>query len=106
MANLLKRSTGIATSNGTIIFSVPGATRVTIIGCRLSNTGAVGTRYVFVEAAATAISGKDLPLPIGGAIDILVGSKIVMEAGDSLIAYTNAGADVAVYVSYLEQTED
>lgn len=106
MANILKRETGLATSSGAVIYTVPANTRITIIGCRLSNTGAAATRKIFVEAANTAISGRDLPLPIGSAIDILVGSKIVMEAGDTLVAYTDAGVDVAVYVSFLEQTED
>lgn len=103
MANVLKRSTGEASTTGSTIYTVPVGGTATIIGCRASNKTTTPTRVHFT-LNGVFISGAGIYLPESSAIDILVGGKIVAEAGDALVAFADDNSTVDVYVSYLEQS--
>lgn len=105
MANILKRETGVATTTGSVIYTVPLGKRVTIVGLRGSNKDAVDPHTFHIEVAGSLVMGKETLLPVGGALDAMVGSKIVAEAGDEIVAYADADLSVDIYVSYLEQTD-
>jgi len=104
MANVLKRVTGQATIAGTPIYIVPSGSVVTIIGFRGANTDASANHWITFEINGTLVSGVETPLPAGNAIDIMVGAKLVAEAGDVITALSDTNSDIDVYISYLEQT--
>ena len=105
MANVLKRVTGTASIAGSTIFTVPIDTTLTIIGCRLANK-TMENQTAHVTIGGTLVSGIDTPIPVGAAMDIMVGSKIVALTGDTIVAFASDDAAIDVYVSYLEQTPD
>lgn len=104
MSNSLKRSTGEASISGTSIYTVPVGGTATIIGCRASNKTTTAPTRVHFTLNGVFISGAEIYLPESSAIDILVGGKIVAEAGDELVAFADDDSVVDVYVSYLEQS--
>ena len=105
MSNVLKRVTGVASTTGETIYTVPAGTRVTIVGLRGANKDGQENRTFHVEVSGSLVSGLETPLPIGSALDIMVGSKIVAEEGDTVVAYSDTDDSVDVYVSFLEQTD-
>ena len=104
MANILKRATGQATIAGDEIYVVPSGAIVTIVGCRASNNDPLNNHWVTFTINGSLVSGAETRLPTGSAIDIMSGSKIVAEAGDSIRAFSDTDNDVDIYISYLEQT--
>ena len=104
MANELKRATGVATTAGVTIYTVPVGATATIIGCRASNKTTTTPTRVHFTLNGVFVSGAGIYLPESSSIDILVGGKIVAEAGDELIAFADDNAVVDVHVSYLEQS--
>lgn len=104
MPNTLKRTTGVATVAGTVIHTVPANTTLTIIGLRGSNNDPNADHTFHVKCANRLISGINTPVPIGSAIDIMVGSKIVAQAGDQIVAYCDVDNKIDVYMSFLEQS--
>lgn len=103
MANLLKSATAVASTAGQVVLTVPAGSTVTIIGLRGSSTDNSGHTF-HVKINDVFINGKDTPVPANCAIDILIGSKVVAQAGDVITAYADADTGVDVYMSYLEQS--
>lgn len=104
MANTLKRVTGQASIAGSLIYTVPALTTVTLVGCRAANTDNAAAHWVTFEINGFLVSGAETPLPVGSALDIMNGSKIVLEAGDTITAFADVDTTIDIYISYLEQT--
>ena len=103
MANELKRATGVATDTGSTIYTVPVGATATIIGCRAANKTANDVDIHFT-LNGFYISGANTPLPAGTAMDIMVGSKIVAQAGDEIVAFASVTNTADIVLSYLEQS--
>ena len=103
MSSTLKKATGQATSTGSTVFTVPTDSRVTLIGLRCSNTDTEAEHWVEAQIAGSYVTGREVPLPVGSAIDFLIGSKIVAEGGDEITVFSDDDLDIDVYVSFLEQ---
>ena len=105
MANTLNRVSGTAsTGAGTVIYTVPTGSVVTIIGLRATNTDTASQHHVTVTVGGQNISGTDTPLPSGGGYEFTEGAKIVAIAGDEIVAVADDSTSVELYVSYLEQS--
>lgn len=104
MPNALKAASGEATTAGATILTAPSGATLTVIGCRAANKDGSDDHTIEFRIDGTLINAEDTPLPIGSAIDIMAGSKIVMPADSVLTATADADSAVDVYVSYLEQT--
>lgn len=98
-----KKKTGTATPNGEEIYTVPSENTISMIGCRASNKDPIKPHKFHITIDDILVSGKNTPLPIGSAIDIMVGSKIIIEPGSIIKAYADEENVVDVYISYLEQ---
>lgn len=104
MPNVLKRATGKATILGATIYTAPVGAIVTIVGCRGANNDAAANHWITFDINGSLISGAQTPLPVGAALDIMAGSKIVAVAGDVIKAFADTDNQIDVYISYLEQT--
>lgn len=107
MAFKSKAKDGIGTSGSPSVLSdtVSAGTAHTIIGLSLAN---VGTAVVMASVklnkngAASVFLVKDAVVPLGGALIVVGGDqKLVLEAGDTLTAYSSAAASIDAAVSYL-----
>jgi hypothetical protein len=106
---LRKVSSGIGTSLTSVgSYTVPSATKTTVIGLSIANT--TGTTPVSVDVslyngATDYYIGKGLPVPQGSSIIVIGGDqKVVMETGDSIRVKSSVAASVDVVMSILEIT--
>lgn len=90
------------------VFTVPVGKVRTLIDCSCANVNAAGTEVKgtvrHVAGATTANLVKDGPVPIGSAM-VVVGAprKVVLKAGDQLVALCDTANGMDVSTSFLEQ---
>lgn len=106
MANTLKRQIGSASLIGETIYTVGTDEILTIIGMRGANNDPNNEHWFHITINDKYVMGAETPLPVGSALDAMVGSKIVAVEGDVIKAYSDDDNVVDVYISYLEQTPD
>ena len=70
-------------------------------GTALTVTGSTVTGDIWNKLAFTYIV-RDAPIPIGGALKVIAGQKLVMEASDSMIVQTSSASSVDSIASILE----
>ena len=116
MANTfeVKTNAALPASAGTAdtIYTVPSSTTTVVIGLTLCNvhTSAV-TATVKIESDTSDTETnenvtvvKDASIPAGSSLELISGSKVIMEANDILRVRANTASALDVTVSYLEQT--
>jgi hypothetical protein len=96
-----------ATNGFTTIYTVPSLKTSYIIECDVASTGNTGVqisvRVRDNSASSTAYVVRNAPVPVGSAIQIIDGQKLVLEAGDTLqIKCETTGETVDAIVSLIE----
>ena len=110
MANNFKNAvkTNIAIDSGTYttVYAAPAAKVSIILECDIANTtaAAIDASVTITDnsASTTSYIVKDAPIPAGGALKVISGQKIVLEALDSIKAAASAGSSADCIVSILE----
>jgi hypothetical protein len=105
MANTFLNHTasGVGTS-GTTVYTVPASTTAVVIGLNAAN---VETSQIAVDAElASTFLVKGAPIPANSALSLLdlLDSKIILEAGDTVVVTSDTAASADVILSVLEQT--
>ena len=113
MANTFKVKTkaGVGTSI-TTVYTVPSSTTTVVLGLIVGNvTGSAVNATVHVESdtSDTETNGNvelvtNAPIPAGGSLEILSGSKVVMEAGDVLKITSDTASSIDAALSFMEIT--
>jgi len=99
-----KANVGITTTN---VYVVPSATTSTVLGIAIANTSGVS---VLVGVGITRTTEddvnllKNVPIPQGSTLEFVEGNKIVLEAEDTVTAYSDADASVDICVTVMEMT--
>jgi len=107
MAFKSKASASIGTSGSptTVSNTVSSGATHTVVGLSLANVGSANvTASVKLLKAdtSTAFLVKDAVVPLGGALIVVGGDqKLVLEAGDSITAYSSNSSSIDVALSYL-----
>lgn len=106
---LRKVSSGIGTSLTSVgSYTVPSATKTTVIGLSVANTTASNPISVDVSlynGATDYYIGKNIPVPQGSSVIIIGGDqKVVMEPGDSIRVKSTVASSVDAVMSILEIT--
>ena len=108
MANTFKLKTkanvGLTTSN---VYVVPASTTTVVIGVTLANTSGSGINVGVgvTRASADDISVlKNVPIPQGSSLEFMSGNKVVLEATDSLTAYSDVNNTLDVALTIMEIT--
>ena len=70
-------------------------------GTALTVTGSHAVADIWNSLAYTYIV-RDAPIPIGGALKVIAGQKLVLEATDSMIIHTSSASSVDAIASILE----
>ena len=107
MANTFKSIQAVVGATATTAYTVPVATTAVVIGMRVGNkmTTSVAVQASLVRGATeTKIVGSDTPIPSGSALEGVMGSKIVMQAADSLKIQGNAANCADLTLSVMEMT--
>ena len=108
MANTFKLKTkanvGVTTSN---VYVVPTSTTTVVIGVTLANTSGSGINVAIgiTRASTDDISVlKNVPIPQGSSLEFMQGNKVVLEATDSLSAYSDVNNTLDVALTIMEIT--
>ena len=110
MANNFKNAvkTNIAVDSGTYttVYAAPAGKVSIILECDIANTtaAAIDASVVITDTSAGVSSFivKEAPIPAGGALKVISGQKIVLEATDIIKAAASAGSSADCIVSILE----
>jgi hypothetical protein len=112
MANTFKSDTKLnvvtdAVSNtNTNIVTAGGSSTLVLLSILLSNTsGASAQVDVFLVTSGDNVHLiKNAPVPAGSSLEIISGSKIIMQANDVLRIRAGTASSIDATVSYLDQT--
>ena len=113
MANTFKSDTklnvvtdAVTSSNATVV-TAGGSSTLVLLSILLSNTSASSVQ---VDVSLIKNSGdnthliKNAPVPAGISLEIIAGSKIIMQANDILRIRAGVASKIDATVSYLDQT--
>ena len=112
MANTFKIDTksSVATdavsSTNTNVLSAGGSATLVLLSILVSNkTGASADVDVFLVTTGDDVYLlRNAPIPAGSSLELISGSKVIMESSDVLRIRTDTASAIDVAVSYLEQT--
>lgn len=99
--NELKKNVG---STPTVVYTSPAGVSSIVIELDVCNTtnGSVQTDVFITSSGTDFYIVKNAPVPVGGALQVISGQKIVLEAGDSISVRSNTTAAIDVVASILE----
>ena len=103
-ANLLTDAVSSATTN---IVTVGSTATVILLSVLVSNTTSTSANvdiYLVTNTGDDVYLVRNAPIPAGGSLELISGSKVIMESQDVLRARSSAGTALDISVSYLEQT--
>jgi len=112
MANTFKSDTktnvvtDAVSSTNTNIVTASGSSTLVLLSILLTNTSASSVQVdVFLVTSGDDVHLiKNAPVPAGSALEIISGSKIIMQANDILRIRAATASAIDATVSYLDQT--
>jgi|TARA_A100001388_G_scaffold105916_1_gene77581 hypothetical protein len=112
MANTFKSDTktnvvtDAVSSTNTNIVTASGSSTLVLLSILLTNTSASSVQVdVFLVTSGDDVHLiKNAPVPAGSALEIISGSKIIMQANDVLRIRAATASAIDATVSYLDQT--
>ena len=107
----LKTQQNIGTGSVTV-YTVPSNTTSVLIGANLSNTsaGAIGGSLIVntdtddTETNENVFVVKQAPIPVGSALEVMAGNKIVLQTTDVVQAQSDTSGSLDVSLSLMEIT--
>ena len=112
MANTFKSDTkanvvtALITDNTAVVVTAGGSSTLVLLSVLLSNKVAASADVdVYLESAGDDVYLlRNAPVPAGSSLEVISGSKIIMEANDKLRIRAGTTNAIDATVSYLDQT--
>ena len=113
MANTFKQATksGLVTTvisnSGTNILTAGGSSTLILLSALVANKTSSSANvdiYLVPNSGDSVYFLKAVPVPAGSSLELISGSKIIMESSDVLRARANTATSIDLTVSYLDQT--
>ena len=112
MANTFKSDTktnvvtALITDNTAVVVTAGGSSTLVLLSILLSNKVAASADVdVYLESAGDDVYLlRNAPVPAGSSLEVISGSKIIMEANDKLRIRAGTTNAIDATVSYLDQT--
>ena len=113
MANTFKSDTkssvvtDAVSSTNTNIVTAGGSATLVLLSILISNKTAASAQvdvFVVKNSGDSVFLVKNAPVPGGSSLEIISGSKIILESSDVLQITSNTASALDAAVSYLEQT--
>ena len=113
MANTFKINTksslvtDAVSSANTNILTAGGSATLVILSVLVSNTSASAADvdvYLVTNTGDDVYIIRNAPVPSGSSLELISGSKIILESSDVLRARSDTATTLDISVSYLEQT--
>ena len=113
MANTFKIDTKSSVSNSgtgstdTNVVTAGGSATLVLLSCLVSNKTASSAQvdvFLVTNTGDDVFLLRNAPIPAGSSLELISGSKVIMESSDVLRVRTDTASAIDVAVSYLEQT--
>ena len=113
MANTFKQATksGLVTTvisnSGTNILTAGGSSTLILLSALVANKTSSSANvdvYLVPNSGDSVYFLKAVPVPAGSSLELISGSKIILESSDILRARCDTGSAADITVSYLDQT--
>ena len=113
MANTFKQATksGLVTTvisnTGTNILTAGGSSTLILLSALVANKTSSSANvdvYLVPSSGDSVYFLKAVPVPAGSSLELISGSKIILESGDVLRARCDTASAADLTVSYLDQT--
>ena len=113
MANTFKQATksGLVTTvisnSGTNILTAGGSSTLILLSALVANKTSSSANvdiYLVPSSGDSVYFLKEVPVPAGSSLELISGSKIILESGDVLRARCDTASAADLTVSYLDQT--
>jgi len=112
MANTFKSDTkanvvtAVITDSTAVVVTAGGSSTLVLLSVLLSNKVAASADVdVYLESGGDDVYLlRNAPVPAGSSLEVISGSKIIMEANDKLRIRTGTTNAIDATVSYLDQT--
>ena len=113
MANTFKIDTKSSVSNSgtgssaTTVVTAGGSATLVLLSILISNKTAASAQvdvFVVKNTGDDVFLIKNAPVPAGASLEIISGSKIILQSSDVLRISSNTASALDAAVSYLEQT--
>jgi len=112
MANTFKSDTkanvvtAVITDSSAVVVTASGSSTLVLLSVLLSNKVAASTDVdVYLESGGDDVYLlRNAPVPAGSSLEVISGSKIIMEANDKLRIRAGTASAIDATVSYLDQT--
>ena len=113
MANTFKQATksGLVTTvisnSGTNVLTAGGSSTLILLSAMVANKTSSSVNvdlYIVANVGDNVYLLKDVPVPAGSSLELISGSKIILESGDVLRARCDTATAADLTVSYLDQT--
>jgi hypothetical protein len=106
MAQTFKNAKAVLAGTATNIYTCPAATTAIVIGAQAVNVGSATSDLTMYwtdssDSSATTYLAQAIPVPDAAGYEPLNG-KLVLEAGDSLVAFSSTASALEATVSVLE----
>lgn len=99
--------TDAITNTNCNVLTAGGSATLVIIGALISNKTVVSANvdlYLVTNTGDDVYLVRNAPVPAGSSLEVISGSKIIMESSDVLRARCDAATTLDLTISYLEQT--
>tara|TARA_B100000085_G_scaffold226965_1_gene212737 strand:+ start:13 stop:354 length:342 start_codon:yes stop_codon:yes gene_type:complete len=99
--------TSVITNTATNVLTAGASATHVLLSILVSNKTGTSTDvdiYLVTNTGDDVYLIRNAPVPGGGALEIISGSKIIMESSDILRARADTASRLDISVSYLEQT--
>ena len=101
--NTFKSVVANLTTANTTVYTAPANTTAIVLLAQVTNVGSGTSNVTFRTSASNTELVKDFSIPVGDAGSVLDG-KLVLEAGNSVIASASGNNELKITVSILETT--
>ena len=99
--------TDAVSSTNTNVLTAGGSATLVLLSCLVSNKTASSAQvdvFLVTNSGDDVFLIKNAPVPAGSSLEIISGSKIIMESSDVLRINAGTATALDASVSYLEQT--
>ena len=113
MANTFKQATNsrlvttVISNSGTNILTAGGSSTLILLSALVANKTSSSANvdiYLKPSSGDEVYFLKAVPVPAGSSLELISGSKIILESGDILRARCDTASAADLTVSYLDQT--
>jgi len=101
--NTFKSVVADLTTANTTVYTTPAETTAIVLLAQVTNVGSGTSNVTFLTTNSNTELAKDFSIPVGDAGSVLDG-KLVLEAGNSIVAFASGNNELKLTVSILETT--